>query len=156
MDFPNFENNNNDNNQSNNDNNFPDFNNQQQQQYSNFDENQFNNNNNFDNNEIQIENVEFTNGEQSNQMNFNNNNDFSHGQNTNSNMGMDWNQMGSNQMPNDFQNSEIDEEERNRIQLRKEEEDARREKIVKKMNYEMKIKQEFRDKAREYIDNWNE
>ena len=55
-----------------------------------------------------------------------------------------------------YDSNEMDEEERNRIKARKEEEEVRRAKIVKKMNDEMRIKQEFRDKAREYCDNWVE
>merc|ERR1712166_176197 len=113
-----------------------------QEQFSNFDnqqnDNQQNNNfdqqnNNFDqqnNNHagddgIQIENMEFSNNEKTNQpMQFNE-------MPESSGQGMDWNQMDSNPMGN---SDEIDDEERNRIQARKEEEEARRAKIMKKMN----------------------
>ena len=37
---------------------------------------------------------------------------------------------------------------------RKLEEEQRRAKIMKKMNDELRIKQEFRDKARDFIENW--
>ena len=155
MDFPNFDNN--ENNQQNNQQDTNDFNNQQQ--FSNFDNQQNNNfdnqqNNNFDQqnmnfggeNEIQIENMEFSNNEKTNPP-----------MNQGMSQGMEFNeipnQMDSNPMGN-F--DDIDDEERNRIQARKEEEEARRAKIMKKMNDEMRIKQEFRDKAREYAEHWNE
>ena len=49
-----------------------------------------------------------------------------------------------------------DEEEEKRIQARKAEEDERRSKIIGLMNEEIKLKQEFRDKARAYLDNFEE
>lgn len=42
------------------------------------------------------------------------------------------------------------------MQERKKEDEARREKLMKKMNEEIRMKQEIRDKAREYLDNWRE
>lgn len=48
----------------------------------------------------------------------------------------------------------LDEQERIRIQERKEEEEQRRAKIMKKMNDELRIKQDWRDKAVEFIENW--
>jgi hypothetical protein len=162
MDFPNFDNNENNNqdnsNNFNNQDNLNNFDNQQNnfdnQQSNNFDNQQSNNvdnqqNNNFENfggdNEIQIENMEFSNNEKTNQP-------MDHGMG----QGMEFNEIPNQMDSNHMGNSEIDEEERNRIQARKEEEEARRAKIVKKMNDEMRIKQEFRDKAREYADHWNE
>jgi hypothetical protein len=37
---------------------------------------------------------------------------------------------------------------------RKKEEEERRQRIINSMNEEMKIKQEFRDKAREFLENF--
>jgi len=48
----------------------------------------------------------------------------------------------------------MDEMESKRIEERKAEEELRRAKILKKMNDELRIKQEFRNKAIEYIENW--
>jgi hypothetical protein len=145
MEFPNFETTDN----------FVENQNFQNQNENNNFYNQFDNhqqNNNFeDYNEIQIENMEFNNDQSISQTIGFNQVPLSQGMN----MGMEWNQMNSNQMGMGHSN-DINDEERNRIQARKEEEEARRAKIVKKMNDEMRIKQEFRDKARQYCDNWNE
>ena len=111
------------------------------QQNMNFNNQQQQNTNMSGENEIQIENMEFSNKENMNQ---------SIGSNKiPGSQGMDWNAMDSNV------DDGLDEVEKKRIQDRKEEEEARRAKALKKMNDEMRIKQEFRDKAREYIDNWN-
>ena len=39
---------------------------------------------------------------------------------------------------------------------RKKEEDERRARIISLMNEEIRVKQEFRDKARDYLDNFEE
>ncbi len=49
-----------------------------------------------------------------------------------------------------------DEEEEARISARKNEEQERRSKIITLMNEEIRVKQEYRDKAREYLDNFAE
>ncbi len=54
------------------------------------------------------------------------------------------------------QNQIVDEEEENRIKARRDEENERRSKVVTLMNDEIRIKQENRDKAREFLDNYNE
>lgn len=48
----------------------------------------------------------------------------------------------------------IDEQEENRIQMRRQEEEERRARIVQLMNDEMRIKQEWRTKAQEYLENY--
>ncbi len=128
MDFPQFENINEDNN----DQNF--------------------NHGNFAGDEIQIENMEFNNN---NYQNFNENYNPNVFQNNNFN-DMPWNNAVVSEMNygNSAADCGLDEVERKRIEERKAEEDQRREKIRKKMNDELRIKQEWRDKSREYIDNW--
>lgn len=54
------------------------------------------------------------------------------------------------------ESSLVDEEEEKRIKARKQEEDERRAKIIQLMNDEIRIKQENRDNARNFIDNFNE
>jgi hypothetical protein len=49
-----------------------------------------------------------------------------------------------------------DEEEENRINQRRQEEDERKKKLMQKMNDEIRIKQEFRDNAREYHERFRE
>jgi len=108
-------------------------------------------------NEIQIENMEFANNNYNNYQNFNDNYIPSNDQNSNFN-NMPWDNTGANQMGYNQSQMEdgLDEVERKRIDERKSEEEQRRAKLMKKMNDELRIKQEFRDKAREYIENWRE
>ena len=49
-----------------------------------------------------------------------------------------------------------DEEEENRINQRRQEEDERKKNLMQKMNDEIRIKQELRDKAREYHERFRE
>jgi hypothetical protein len=49
-----------------------------------------------------------------------------------------------------------DEEEDKRISLRRNEEDERKKKLMQKMNDEIRIKQELRDKGREYYEKFRE
>lgn len=110
-----------------------------------------------DKNEIEIENMEFGNNNYNNYQNFNEN--YIPGQDQNANFNnMPWDNTVSNQMGYDQSQMEdgLDEVERKRIEERKAEEEQRRAKLMKKMNDELRIKQEFRDKAREYIENWRE
>lgn len=133
MDFPNFENINEDNN--NNNNNFP---HNDQQGFGGGDE-------------VQIESMEFNNN---NYQGFNDNYNPSQSQNANYSNSL-WENAPVNEM--NFGHNEddgMDEQERKRIAERKEEEEQRRGKIMKKMNDELRIKQEWRDKAIEYIENW--
>ena len=53
-----------------------------------------------------------------------------------------------------FGSYQVDEEEENRQRQRKAEEDERRSKLMQKMNDEIRIKQELRDRARQYLENW--
>lgn len=61
-----------------------------------------------------------------------------------------WNQQGG---QNNYFDPVVDEEEEKRIQARRAEEDERRAKLIKLMNDEIKVKQEYRDKAREFLEN---
>jgi hypothetical protein len=49
----------------------------------------------------------------------------------------------------------VDEEEENRIRQRKAEEDERRSRLMQRMNDEVRVKQDTRDKARTYLEDWN-
>ena len=103
-------------------------------------------------NEIEIENMEFSNN--NNYQNFPNDN-F----NPNQDRDINYNNMGWNNVTGGdgfFANVDnaVDELERKRMEDRKLEEEQRRAKIMKKMNDELRIKQEFRDKARDFIENW--
>lgn len=131
MDFPQFENINEDNNQAAN-------------AYNDF----------ADNNEIQIENVEFTDNTYQG-FNDNYNQPASHEQRIDYN-NSPWEHTAVNEMSyaQSAVNDGLDDEERKRIEERRVEEEQRRAKIMKKMNDELRIKQEFRDKAMEYIENW--
>lgn len=51
---------------------------------------------------------------------------------------------------------EIDEEEQKRIEARKQEEDERRKKIEEKINYELNVKTELREKAVQYVNEFEE
>jgi hypothetical protein len=51
---------------------------------------------------------------------------------------------------------QIDEEEENRQRQRKAEEEERRAKLMQRMNEEISVKQEIRDKARNYLEDWKE
>ncbi len=133
MEFPQFENINEDNNQAAN-------------AYNNFE----------NNNEIQIESLEFADNkyqgfnENFNATGLNHNNDTynnSPWENTNFNEAAIYAHSPAG-------NDGFDEAERRRIEERKTEEEQRRAKIMKKMNDELRIKQEFRDKAVGYVDNW--
>jgi hypothetical protein len=98
-----------------------------------------------DNNEIQIENMEFN----------NNHNPISQNQNANyNNSAWENTSVGEMNYSHSASNDRLDEGERKILVERKEEEEQRRDKIFKKMNDELRIKQEFRDKAAEYIENW--
>lgn len=131
MDFPQFENINEDNNQG-----------------ANF-HNEF-----ADNSEIQIDNVEFT---DNNYQGFNDNyNPAGSNHNVNYNNAA-WENTAVNEASyaqSAAANDGLDPEERKRMEERKTEEEQRRAKIMKKMNDELRIKQEFRDKAMDYIENW--
>ena len=102
-------------------------------------------------NEIQIENEEFNN----NYNNFPNDNFNQNKDNDINYNNMEWNNVPSSDILYGQQDNTLDELELKRIDERKIEEEQRRAKIMKKMNDELRIKQEFRDKAREYIENWN-
>jgi len=116
-------------------------------------------NNNYTNNnhqgyggpdEVQIESMEFNNNYQG----FDDNYLPSQSQNANYSNNV-WENTQVNEMNLGYtQDDGIDGHERKRIQERKEEEEQRRAKIMKKMNDELIIKQEWRDKAIEFIDNW--
>lgn len=100
--------------------------------------------------EIEIDNMEFNNN---NHQNFNDN------YIPNNNENMNYNNMAWNNNPiaeGNFSSLDdgLDEDEKKRIQERRQEEEERRAKIIKKMNDELRIKQEFRDKARDYVENW--
>ena len=101
--------------------------------------------------EVQIENMEFNNNNNNNYQGFNDN--YNRQNLSFSSIPCEDNQV------NDInfgltQDDRIDENERKRIEERKIEEEQRRAKIMKKMNDELRIKQESRDKALEYIENW--
>lgn len=110
------------------------------------------NHGNFGGDEIQIENMEFNNN---NYQNFNDNYNPHENQNNKFN-NMPWDNTGVSDInyTHSVVDDGLDEVERKRIEERKAEEDQRREKIRKKMNDELRIKQEWRDKAREYNYNW--
>jgi len=50
----------------------------------------------------------------------------------------------------------VDEEELKRIELRRKEDTERGDKIRNKITEELRMKQEFRDKAREFLDKWRD
>ncbi len=112
-------------------------------------------NNNFgDNNEIQIENVEYF---DNNYQGFNDNyNPGASNQQRVEYNNSAWENSAVDEMSyaQSAANDGLNEEERRRIEESKVEEEQRRAKIMKKMNDELRIKQEFRDKAMEYIENW--
>lgn len=97
-------------------------------------------------------------------MEFNTNNNYNQGLNDNyvpsqsknaNYSNMPWENSQVNEMNFGHTHDDVmDENERKRIEERKTEEEQRRAKIIKKMNDELRIKQEWRDKAVEYIDNW--
>lgn len=124
MDFPNFENNN---------------------------QNQSTHNTGFYNrdDEIEIDNMEF-----------NNNNYQNYNDNYNPNIdhinynNMAWMNNPASNVEFSAHNDGLDEVEKKRIEERSLEDEERRAKIMKKMNDELRIKQEFRDKARDFIENW--
>jgi hypothetical protein len=64
-------------------------------------------------------------------------------------------QIENNPISDPFGSYQVDEEEENRQRQRKAEEDERRTKLMQKMNDEIRVKQEGRDKAKSYLDNWN-
>jgi hypothetical protein len=66
------------------------------------------------------------------------------------------NWQGQNTASDPFSNYQVDEEEENRINQRRQEEDERKKKLMQKMNDEIRIKQEFRDKGREYHERFRE
>jgi len=106
----------------------------------------------FDNNdEIQVENMG---GSHDNQDNFGFTNNYQ-GSNDNYYNMQQTNDWAQNMGGASYENI-VDEEEEKRAQARKKEEDERRAKIISLMNEEIRIKQEFRDKAREYLDNYVE
>ena len=103
-------------------------------------------------NEIEIENMEFSNN--NNYQNFPNDN-FNPNQDQNINYNnMEWNNVNAGDGFFANVDNVVDELERKRMEDRKLEEEQRRAKIMKKMNDELRIKQEFRDKARDFIENW--
>jgi hypothetical protein len=55
-----------------------------------------------------------------------------------------------------YQQSAVDEEEENRQRQRKAEEDERRSKLMHRMNEEIRVKQENRDKARNHLEDWSQ
>lgn len=133
MDFPNFENINENNNIENNS--------HQENNYQGF----------GGGDEVQIESMEFNNN---NYQGFNDNYNPSQSQNPDFS-NSPWENAQVNEMNfGHTQDDGMDEQETKRIQERKEEEEQRRAKIMKKMNDELRIKQEWRDKAIEFIDNW--
>jgi hypothetical protein len=73
-------------------------------------------------------------------------------QNNNAN-DYNWGGMGDSSA---FPTQIVDQEEENRMLARKKEDDERRAKIVKKTSDEIRIKQEFRDKAREFLENFEQ
>jgi hypothetical protein len=101
--------------------------------------------------EVQIESMEFSNNKYQNP-----NDNFNRSQSQNANFGnMPWenspvNDMNYGQTIDDG----MGETERKMIEERKSEEEQRKAKIMKKMNDELRIKQEWRDKAEDYIENW--
>jgi hypothetical protein len=55
-----------------------------------------------------------------------------------------------------FASYQVDEEEENRQRARRAEEEERRSKLMQKMNEEIRVKQELRDRARQYLEDWRE
>jgi hypothetical protein len=53
-----------------------------------------------------------------------------------------------------FGSYQVDEEEENRLRQRKAEEEERRSKLMQRMNNEIRIKQEQRDKTGQYLEDW--
>ncbi len=134
MEFPDFDNNHNNDNSDNNDNNNNNYNNYNNEEQS---------------DEIQIEDAQGGLNEYI-QHNSNEHIENSFPVTTDPAGGLNWN-VGYSESQNDFQIA-VDEVEEKRILARRQEEDERRRRIVEMMNEEIRVKQEWRDKAREYIE----
>merc|ERR1711976_100361 len=81
----------------------------------------------------------------------NNDGNFFQSQETQQNQGMNFNNFDG---ALEGESGLVDEEEEKRLQARRDEENERRSKIVTLMNEEIRVKQEYRDKAREFLDNF--
>ena len=112
-----------------------------------------NNFNNFaDNNEIQIEDVEYTDNKY---QGFNDNYNPAAPNNNNNYNNSPWENTPVNETSYARSaNDGLNEEDKRRIEEGKAEEEHRRARIMKKMNDELRLKQEFRDKALDYFENW--
>lgn len=131
---------------------FPNFDNTNDETNNNDNNNQANLDQEFGTgDEVQIESMDFNNNQSQNY-----NDNYNASQTQNANYGNNaWENAPVNEISyGQTIDHEMNEDERKMVEERKSEEEQRRAKIMKKMNDELRIKQEWRDKAVEYIDNW--